>query len=138
MSTQQTMSIQVQTCQVRATPSFLGEVVAKLEYGRQVQVLEDRPGWKLVLVPGVSSRGWVHESALSSKKIVLQAGTEELRHQATTGEIALAGKGFNQEVENEYRARNQNIDFSRINRMEKTGPDIAGIRDFARQGQLKL
>jgi hypothetical protein len=75
-------------------------------------VLEERAGWMRVAVPGKNIKGWMHGSALSSKRIVLQAGAEDVQRAATTGEIALAGKGFNEQVEREFRAQNKDVDFA--------------------------
>ncbi|GAB6059804.1 SH3 domain-containing protein [Desulfonatronum parangueonense] len=138
MSTQRTMSVQVQTGQLRSSPSFLGSIVTEVNYAQQVLVLEERAGWMRVNIPGVATAGWIHGSALSPRRIVLQAGDEEVRRAATTGEIALAGKGFNQEVEREFRAQNQDVDFSVIDRMQSTEVPISRIAQFAREGQLNL
>ena len=39
------LSVQVQDGQVRATPSFLGAVVAKLAYGATVEAQPPQNGW---------------------------------------------------------------------------------------------
>ncbi|SMP41127.1 SH3 domain-containing protein [Desulfonatronum zhilinae] len=132
------MSVQVQTGQLRSSPSFLAGIVGEVAYARQVQVLEERTGWARVAVSGTSLSGWMHGSALSSKRIVLQAGAEDVERAATTGEIALAGKGFNEEVEREFRSRNPNLDFRRIDQMQASSPTMAQIRRFAQEGQLRL
>ena len=69
------MSVQVKNGQIRATPSFLGKVVAPLSYGDRVQVLETRNDWMNVTGPGGQS-GWVHSSALTKKKIVMSSGSD--------------------------------------------------------------
>ena len=132
------MSVQVQTGQLRSSPSFLAGIVGEVPYARQVQVLEERAGWMHVAVPGTSLSGWVHGSALSSRRIVLQAGAEDVERAATTGEIALAGKGFNEQVEREFRNQNPNIDFRTINQMQASRPTMSQIQQFARDGQLRM
>ena len=42
-------------------------------------------------------------SALQTKKIVLAAGSENVQQGASSGEVALAGKGFNEDVEQQYK-----------------------------------
>jgi hypothetical protein len=138
MANETLMSVQVQTGQIRNRPSFLGQVVAEVGYARQVRVMEERAGWMRVAVPGTSSQGWMHGSALSPKRIVLQAGDEEVRQAATTGEIALAGKGFTEQVEREFAAQNSDADFAVVNRMEASGPAMADIIAFARKGRLHV
>ena len=130
------MSVQVKQGQVRATPSFLGKIVATLAYGDRVQALEDRNGWVKVVPPGSKTPGWMHSSALTEKKIVLKAGRKETAAAASSGELALAGKGFNSDVEAEFKKKYKNIDFTWIDRMEsmKVPPDRIGV--FLREGGL--
>ncbi len=132
------MSVQVKTGQLRSTPSFLGTILAEVGYAQQVQVLEDKSGWMRVAVPGKNLQGWMHNSALSAKRIVLQAGADDVQRAASTGEIALAGKGFNQQVEDQYRTRNKNIDFSWVDRMHQDSVPMAQLRQFAKDGQLNI
>ena len=91
-------SVQVRSGQLRDKPSFLGKAGAPVSYGDRLTVMETRGGWVRVQGNGIS--GWIHSSALTSKK------------------LALAGKGFNEEVEAEYRASNPQADFTWIDKME--------------------
>lgn len=138
MANPRMMSVQVKTGQLRAAPSFLGKIVAEAPYAQQVQVLEERSGWMRVNVPGRNAQGWMHGSALSAKRIVLQAGAADVQRAATTGEIALAGKGFNKQVEDQYRAQNKDIDFTWIDRMQQSGVPMTQVLQFAKEGQLNI
>ena len=42
------MSVQVQSGQLRATPSFLGTLVGSVAYGEQVQVVQTQGPWMKV------------------------------------------------------------------------------------------
>jgi len=88
-----TMSVQIREGRLRTTPSFLGKIIGSVRYGDRVAVLEEKSSWLLVSPPN-ADRGWIHQSALTVKKIVLRPGEEDVRKAATTDEIALAGKGF--------------------------------------------
>ncbi|WP_052812729.1 SH3 domain-containing protein [Desulfonatronum thioautotrophicum] len=134
----QMMSVQIQTGQLRSSPSFLAGIVGEVAYARQVQVLEERAGWMRVAVPGTTLTGWMHESALSRRRIVVQAGDADVERAATTGEIALAGKGFNEQVEWEFRSRNPELDFRKIDQMQTSRPTMTQIQQFAREGRLRL
>lgn len=138
MANPRTMSVQVKTGQIRSTPSFLGAILTEVGYASQVQVLEEKSGWMRVNVPGRNVQGWMHGSALSAKRIVLQAGADDVQRAATTGEIALAGKGFNQEVEDQYRAQNKDVDFTWIDRMQQSAVPITQLQRFAQDGQLNI
>lgn len=130
------MSVQVRKGEVRATPNFLGKIVGTLGYGDRVEVLETRQEWMRVGPAGRSAGGWMHSSALSAKRIVLSAGAKDVQAAASGGELALAGKGFNSDVEAEFKARNRNLDFSAIDRMQAAEVPQDKIVLFLREGGL--
>ena len=130
------MSVQVKQGQVRATPSFLGKILATLSYGDRVEVLEDKGGWIRIVPPGKGSPGWMHSSALSEKRIVLKAGKKEAEVAASSGELALAGKGFNADVEAEFKRKHKEIDFTWIDRMQTIKVPQEKISAFLREGDL--
>ena len=92
------MSVNVKEAQVRATPSYLGKVLGTLVYGDQVQVLETQKDWMRVNAPAKGLSGWLNQSALTAKKVVLSSGSETAGQNASSGEVALAGKGFNSQI----------------------------------------
>lgn len=133
---QKMMSVQVNKGVVRVTPSFLGGIVAQLSYGDRVYVLEEQESWTKVGLSGNAVNGWIHSSALSPKKIVLKAGTEDVEAATSGEEIALAGKGFNEQVESEFRAKNSDLDFTWIDRMEKYVVSEKQMKRFLEKGML--
>jgi SH3-like domain-containing protein len=130
------MSVQVKQGEVRATPYFLGKIVATLSYGDRVEVLGSKESWLRVSTQGKGVTGWMHTSALSEKRIVLKAGGRDAQVAASGGELALAGKGFNADVEAEFKARNRNIDFSWIDRMQAMKVPPQRIAAFLQEGGL--
>jgi uncharacterized protein YgiM (DUF1202 family) len=115
---EETMNVQVKESELRATPSFLGKITVKVVYGDRVTVMEKKGAWRKVsLKSGV--QGWINSSALTTKKIILQAGQSTVQTGATQNELALAGKGFNNQVEASYMAQNQKLDYTWLNQMEK-------------------
>ncbi|MFH1976159.1 MAG: SH3 domain-containing protein [Pseudomonadota bacterium] len=132
----QTMSVQVKSGQVRKSPTFLGPVIAKFAYGDRVQILTQQGAWYQVALPSGNGQGWMHTSALTEKKIVLKAGAMDVSQAASSDELALAGKGFNQQVENEYRTRNPNLNFSQIDQMEARTVSQGEIQTFIQDGRL--
>lgn len=129
-----TMSVQVKDAPVRATPSFVGKVVGALAYGDQVEIQQTQGAWSKVAGAGVS--GWMHTSALSSKKIVLAAGQEQAKVAASGDELALAGKGFNSDVESQFKSTHKDIDFTWINRMEKIKIPSSEMQVFLKDGDV--
>jgi SH3-like domain-containing protein len=133
---QKMMSVQVNKGVVRLTPSFLGGVVTQLSYGDRVYVLEEKRSWTRIGLSENAAKGWIHSSALTPKIIVLKAGSENVQVAASSEEIALAGKGFNQQVESEFRAKNSNLDFTWIDRMETFVVSQKQMKQFLNEGEL--
>ncbi len=133
-SSQKAMSVQVKESQLRATPSHLGKIVARVSYGDRVTVIGEQGDWKKVSL-NRKAQGWIHNSALTSKQIALRAGSSG-GSSVSGGEIALAGKGFNKEVEAQYRQNNKNLDYTWINRMETYKVSPRQMDDFIRVGRL--
>ncbi|MBI4797239.1 MAG: SH3 domain-containing protein [Desulfarculus sp.] len=130
------MSVQVREGQVRAQPSFLAAIVATLGYGERVQVSGEQGAWRQVSA-SQGATGWMHLSSLTPKQVVLQAG-EGLKSGGASGEeMALAGKGFNKEVEADFAARNRGADFASVNRMEQSYRfSPPQVEAFVREGGL--
>jgi len=131
------MSVQVRSSQLRLSPSFLARVVELVSYGDRVSMLQRQAGWAEVrTIKG--GQGWIHESALSDKKIVLNPGKEAARVDASGKEITLAGKGFNPETERDFRSRHAEADFASVDRMEAIKLSPKQIQSFLKTGSLKL
>ena len=110
-----TMSVQVKKSSLRDRPSFLGKMVGKVTYGQELEVIEKKSTWLKVRSEDVT--GWLHPSALTSKKIYLQSGEKDVSRTAGTGEMALAGKGFNEEVEKEFR-KDTELNYEAVDQIE--------------------
>jgi SH3-like domain-containing protein len=110
------MSVQVREAQLRATPSFLSPVKERIPYTERVNILQEQGDWMHVQPLSVNTQGWMHSSALTRKKLTLTAGDQAATQSVTTDEQALAGKGFNAQVESEYRQRNANLRFEWVDR----------------------
>jgi hypothetical protein len=133
---QKMMSIQVKKGELRSTPSFLGIIVARLSYGDRVYVREERGHWVRVGLPGNNREGWTHTSVLTSKKIVLNPGAKDVQTSASGDELALAGKGFSKQVENEFKGKNPKINYAWIDRMEKFVVSQKQSKQFLKEGEL--
>jgi hypothetical protein len=133
------MSVTVKETQLRATPSYLGKILAVLAYGDRVTILDqpaDAPKtWKRVSIPEKKLQGWVSLSALTEKRIVLKAGSEAVAQGAGSGEVALAGKGFNESVEKEYRQEGA-LDYTWVDRMGQITVTPEQLAAFIKQGGL--
>ncbi|HEY9593774.1 MAG TPA: SH3 domain-containing protein [Spirochaetia bacterium] len=116
----QMMSVTVKETQVRATPSYMGKILGVLTYGARVTVLDQAgapKGWVKIVGPDGKLQGWVNISSLTTKEIALKSGTGAVSQTASSGDVALAGKGFNSDVEAKYKA-DQKLDYTWVDRME--------------------
>lgn len=132
----ESMSVQIRTAQLRSEASFLGKLVGSLEYGARVDIAAKQGDWRQVTAPG-GLTGWIHQSALTPKKIVMKAGSQDVQKSASGEELALAGKGFNSDVEADFKAKNQEIDFTWIDRMEKIRVTAQEMSSFLSEGGVR-
>jgi uncharacterized protein YgiM (DUF1202 family) len=133
------MSVTVKETQVRDAPTYLGKVLGVLMYGARVTVLgqpADAPkGWLKVAGPGGKPQGWVNASALTTKEISLKAGGTAVAQTASSGDVALAGKGFNADVEAQYK-KDKKLDYAWVDAMESYAVEPQRVYLFLSQGGL--
>ena len=127
------MSGQVQKWVVRAKPNAMGAQIDALAYGDRIEVGPLQNGWYPVTVNGVS--GWVPASSLSTKKIVMRSGTSDAATGASSEEVAMAGKGFNKQVEDEMQAQGK-LDYAWVKKMYDFTAKEGDIVLFRAQGSL--
>jgi hypothetical protein len=130
------LSVQVKEAHVRSAPSFLSEIVGRFFYGDRLRVAEKRGSWCKVGPTEGAVKGWMHASALTKKKVVLEPGEADVEEAATTDELALAGKGFNKQAEEHFSTNNPDADYTWIDRMEKIVVSNDRMRRFLEEGGL--
>jgi len=135
---QSLMSVQIRNGVVRSTPTFFGEVMATTAYGDRVVLRGERGAWKNVTVQAKRATGWMHESALTRREIVLRAGDSDVKASASSDEIAIAGKGFNTEIEAAFKRKNRDVDFTWVDRMERIAFSGQELLRFLREGHLNV
>lgn len=128
------MSVQINKAVLRDAPTPLGKVVTSLAYCDKVTVQSQNGAW--MQVTGNNQSGWIHSSALTTKKIEMK-GEAATKTTASSSEMALAGKGFNPDVEKQFKENHKEIDFAPIDKIEKIKIPIADIQAFAREGKLQ-
>ncbi|GAB1483124.1 SH3 domain-containing protein [Treponema sp.] len=128
--------VQVKETQVRESASFMAKIVATIPYGTKVTVFKTAAAWKQVSLAD-GKTGWLSASALSTKALALKAG-ENRDTTASSQEVALAGKGFNAQVEAEYKAGNPALDFASIDRMESIKIAPGQMLEFLNTAGLKV
>mgnify|MGYP001197213805 CR=1 FL=1 len=129
------MSVQVESGQVREKPSVFGKVLVTVPYGTQVNVVATQSPWNQVTTAD-GKTGWMHESILTKKKLALSAGAQDVNRTASGEELAMAGKGFNSQVEADFKEKNKNVDFTWIDKMETFKVDEKTSVNFLKEGGL--
>lgn len=131
----ETLVVKVQSTSLRSSPKFYASAVQALKAGDKVEKISTQDGWIQVKTAG-GAVGWVHSSALLVPKFNLMASRQGLQTQASSGEIALAGKGFNKQVEESYRAKNKGLSFAWVDKMLQIKISAAQVAEFLKKGRL--
>jgi len=130
------MSIQVRNGALRTRPSFLGKVTTELQYGTRVTIKATRGPW-IQVSDSAGNVGWIHDSALTDKKLKLVSGDVAAATGASSDEIALAGKGFNSQVEDEYKKGQPGEGFKWVDHMESIVISPEQAEAFLAAGEVK-
>jgi hypothetical protein len=126
-----TMYVAAKTIELKASSGFFAAVKGTLAYGATVTVLQIKGDWAEVRsVAKADLTGWTAVANLSAKRIVSGATAG-----ATANEVALAGKGFNQEVENAYKAKGR-LNYADVDRTEAQKVSKKELQDFITAGRL--
>jgi SH3-like domain-containing protein len=131
----ETVVVKIQSTALRKEPKFYAQTLASLRAGDKLEKLSAQGDWLQVRTAS-GAVGWVHKSAVDTKSFSLLAMDKSMKTQASASEVALAGKGFNKQVEESYRAKHGNVSFVWVDRMLliKVPPDE--LEKFLRTGKL--
>ena len=132
-----TMSVQVKKGQLRSAPSYLSRVVTDLDYTTRVTVLEEKGDWLRVRQEEGDTEGWMHAATLTKTKLKLASGDEDATTAVSSEEQALAGKGFNSDVEAKFKEQNAKVDFTWVDKMEQITIPAPKIVEFLEAGEVK-
>lgn len=131
----ETVVVKVQTTSLRKEPKFYSAAVAALKAGDSLTKIASQNGWVQVKTSsGVV--GWIHSSAVETKKFNLASVGGTRKTQASASEVALAGKGFNKQVEDSYKAKHADANFAAVDRMLKLSVSPSEVEAFIKKGKL--
>lgn len=132
----ETVSVVVKKTSIREATQFFAPTVAVAEYNDALTVLATEEDW--IKVEKSGAQGWVHLSAVSSIKTVTPGTTDEVVEDYSADEIALAGKGFSGQVEEQYRKDNPELNFFAVDEMEKITVSQQEVIVFQEAGMLSV
>lgn len=118
---------------LRQSPSPFGAIKKKLPYDTEVTVVKKQEGWVLISAP---ENGWLHGSALSESKESLRISSGKASRAGAVGEkeVALAGKGFDKNVEAAYRKEHAQLRYDLMDQVERITVPEAEVKKFAEAG----
>jgi len=118
------------TAALKTSTWFFAGTRGTLQMGDRVTVLQVNGTWAEVSSASNSSlSGWTAVSNLSARQIVASTSS------ASASEVALAGKGFNQEVENSYKAEGD-LNYADVDKTEAITVSQDDLYNFIVDGHL--
>lgn len=128
------MSVQVRSSTVRSTPNYLSSATGKLGYGQQVSISEEQGNWCRIESPS----GWVPKNDLTKHKVAMNPDQKFSGSGGRHDEVALAGKGFNPQVEQQFKRDHPDLAraFAEVDRIETFSSSEAQLRSFQTAGKL--
>ena len=121
---------------IRESCRFFSPVNATVHYNDVLEIISKEGDWYKVKFKGV--QGCIHKSSIEKKSVSLSklVGSEK---QSTSGEeVALAGKGFNPQVESAYKKENPSLNFRAVDRVESYKTSESKLIQFIQSGKLNL
>jgi hypothetical protein len=130
----ETVTVIVKKASIRRDRQFYAPTLAEGLLGESFPVQAREQGW--VKVGTKTGAGWLHDSAVTAKKVAASSagpaggGVDDR-------DVASASKGFNPQVEDQYRKKNPTANYAAVDRMEKLGTSAADVESFVRDGNVQ-
>jgi uncharacterized protein YraI len=125
-----TVYIAVKSVAVKSSTGFFAGNRGTLQMGASVTVLQEKGKW--VEIRSSNLTGWVAASSVTTKRV-----TGSVVSTASQREVAMAGKGFNQEIEDAYK-QNGELDYAAIDAIEAQTVPVDELKRFLEEGRLAL
>jgi uncharacterized protein YgiM (DUF1202 family) len=118
--------VAVQNAALKDSTGFFAKTVANLPLGTEVTVTLENGKWTQVQTG--NRNGWVASASLSARKVITSNSV------VSASDVALAGKGFDEETEKEYKKNG--LDYSVVDSMENTNIPNDDLLRFITEGRL--
>ncbi len=110
------VAISVQNQSIYPMPAFYASPVEPVIYGTMAVIDEINGEWYRITT-ALSQDGWIHCTSVTGA-IQTESGGVSASGDVTSDEIMLAGRGFNQDIEETYAGDNPDLDFALVDNME--------------------
>lgn len=133
--TSDTMSVEVREAVVKSAPNYMSSPVGKLTYGAEVTIKGEEENWYQIESPA----GWLPKSSLTKHKVAVNPDQKMAGKNVSHDEVALAGKGFNPQVEAQYKKDNGDLAaaYVSVDHVEDLGATDGELKQFQAAGKLK-
>lgn len=127
--------VSVKSTALKSGTGFFAKSVGTVSYGDNVIVLESNSKkTKVRLASNASVSGWISNGSLTNKKIT-KSGSSSVN--ASSNELALAGKGFSEEAEKAFKSSNGSLNYAEVDKIEKITVSESELSSFISEGHLK-
>lgn len=133
ISRAETITVITKENAIREYPRFFAPVKAFVKYGDLLSVLNKEKDWYKVKFKNIS--GYIHNTAVEERSISIQ-GKYPISTTTSEGEITLAGKGFNPQVERAYKNKYPQMRYDLVDKIEKYDVSERELMSFIKAGGL--
>lgn len=126
--------VEISKVKIRSAMEHWAPSQKELAYGDSVNVIAEEGDWYKVEASGVS--GYVPRTALTSKKILLKSGGENNNIRADDSDIVLAGKGFGEDLESQFRSANRDLNYNAVDQMLTFRTPDSDLQRFVSEGEI--
>ncbi len=127
--------VEIQSSKLRAAPQHWAKSLADLAYGDALELEAKEGDWLKVNFDGNS--GYVHSAAVTKKTVLLKNSGLPSKADLDQGEIVMAGKGFNADIESKHAANDQSLNYEAVDQVEEAKVDTSDIQAFLQEGGLQ-
>jgi Bacterial SH3 domain len=130
-----TVKVITQEAMIRTDKRFFSPALVRAPFGAALQELGREGDWFRVNYQG--KEGWIHKSAVQEQKFQLSSLAGGQAEEASRDEVALAGKGFNPEVEKAFRDKNPKMRYDLVNQVQAYRVEEQKLQAFIQAGHLR-
>lgn len=129
-----TLYVSAQNIKLRKAESPLSAAVTTIYYGDSCIVLEsNEKNTKIQMCTPDQEEGWISNGSLTKKKVT--ASTRQASR-ASADELAMAGKGFSAAAEEAFKKKNKDLDYAKVDEIEKITVSDSEVANFIKEGHL--
>jgi uncharacterized protein YgiM (DUF1202 family) len=128
---------------IRVECKAMANIKARVKYGDPLEVISKEGDWVKVRRQNIT--GCIHKSAVTEKEVSLKglsgdqaAGKGRGYAAASAEEVALAGKGFDPQVEKAFKEKHPELNFDTVNNIEALNISEGNLHKFIKNGGLIL